>query len=828
MRSLSFPGTSTGYISRTLGTATDSHKFTYSIWMKRSTVSTAQSFIVGDSSHADGSYGVVAFDSSNALIFTGWTTTYRKPTATYGDTANWHHFVLAVDTTLATANNRIRVYWDGSEVTSFTTLNNPGQNTNIGFNMAANHLIGRDPVNGSQLFIGKMAQIWFVDGLQLDPSAFTTTVGGVLVPKQYAGALGNNGFFLSFFDASATANLGFDDGLGGEGSAAGSNDWTVQAGLTTANSSTDTPTLGITPSSLASSSWVNFFPPVGVTPLPSNLTVGSPSIGAPAGAVVPGPLVSIGSQYTAQGTSTTVTLTTTAAIIAGDLALVGVLLGNGSSSSPVVSNVSDGLNTYVQAATNNGGSPNGQRIALWYCKNAQARPSGTTITVTYGTAPAGGATLITAARAPNMDIGTVVDKTAVQAGSSTNPTAATGTMVAAPELVVSLIGATHSSAITYTESAGFSTAVNNNPANGYVSVMSYSSAMSIASVTYAPTLSAASQGELLVLVSFKQIVKAVDLPVSSLGASGINPAYSQRLTPASIATASWDYFHPLIGSQIGARDLVVGSPSIPAGVLHQKEILIPVNLVVRKLQIGAPVLGRIAPPPIFMGADRHMRRADDDYAAALASLLPKGDAWDPADDGESLMSDVVLAWAKSFRYVDGRYADLLERESDPRRTIEMLDTWERNFGLPDLCLAEPLTIGDRQIALVTRMTLLGAQSRAFFIDLAASIGYTIRITEYSPFVAGISECGDTSDEWGDPRWQLGSEDMRFYWTVHVTTARLTWWRVDAAQVGIDHMLEIGLATDLECLLRRYKPAHTEIEFDYGGLTSSGNPFEGTP
>ena len=87
--------------------------------------------------------------------------------------------------------------------------------------------------------------------------------------------------------------------------------------------------------------------------------------------------------------------------------------------------------------------------------------------------------------------------------------------------------------------------------------------------------------------------------------------------------------------------------------------------------------------------------------------------------------------------VDARAADLLERESDPRSTIELLPDWERNWGLPDPCYTSPQSIDERQRALVMRMTMLGAQSRQFFIDVAAMLGYTITITEYRPFFVAM-------------------------------------------------------------------------------------------
>jgi uncharacterized protein YmfQ (DUF2313 family) len=219
-------------------------------------------------------------------------------------------------------------------------------------------------------------------------------------------------------------------------------------------------------------------------------------------------------------------------------------------------------------------------------------------------------------------------------------------------------------------------------------------------------------------------------------------------------------------------------------------------------------------------ADRFIRRAGDDYADALAALLPEGSAW-PREPDATLMK-TVRGLAEIFGYVDGRFMDLLEREADPRFTIEMLADWERAAGLPDPCIAEPLTIPDRQRALVERLTALGRQDRDYFIGIAAAIGYSVRITEYSPFMVGVSNVGDTRPTGADGeqyRWQIGPPEIRYYWTVHITGVRLSWFRAGGGQAGVDPHLRIGIATDLECLFRRFKPAHTEVIFDYSEALS---------
>jgi uncharacterized protein YmfQ (DUF2313 family) len=232
--------------------------------------------------------------------------------------------------------------------------------------------------------------------------------------------------------------------------------------------------------------------------------------------------------------------------------------------------------------------------------------------------------------------------------------------------------------------------------------------------------------------------------------------------------------------------------------------------------------------------DRHVRRTGDDYAQAFLSLLPTGQAW--PRHPESTLVLTCLGLNKYWGYVDGRAADLLEVESDPRLTVELLDDWERNWGLPDPCFfGKQQSLEDRRRILMLKMTLLGAQSRDFFTEVAKWLGYDITITEFSPYMCGVSMVGDTTQQeieaGGHPpdmRWQLGPEEIRFYWTIHVGDVTLTWFRVGAGggEVGVDPHLIIGMPEDLLCILERWKPAHTQIVLDYSGQLN--DPMAGTP
>jgi uncharacterized protein YmfQ (DUF2313 family) len=226
--------------------------------------------------------------------------------------------------------------------------------------------------------------------------------------------------------------------------------------------------------------------------------------------------------------------------------------------------------------------------------------------------------------------------------------------------------------------------------------------------------------------------------------------------------------------------------------------------------------------------DKHVRRSGDDYAYAFQTLMPRGQAWPKAPTSTLRKVCDALAWFWGF--VDGRAADLLERESDPQQTVELLPEWERAFGLPEECFPEAQTIGERQKMLVTKMTWQGGQSRQYFIDLMAWLGFRVVIKEWSPFMAGMSRCGDTRPT-DDPnevmRWYIGPPEGRFVWTAQVGYTGLTWFRASAGQAGVDHHLEFRNPLAVECLLMRWKPAHTWLRFDYTPLDWS-DPMEGTP
>ena len=240
-KSLRTRASASAYLNRTPASAGNRQTFTYSTWIKRgaigvdSTILSAGNnrFVVKFSSADNGAIRIYEYNGSTFDSQLITTALFRDPSA-------WYHFVLVADTTQATASNRIKVYINGAQLTSFSTANYPSQNFSLFWNSANANYISAESGNAN-FYDGYLTEVNFIDGQALTPSSFgeTDAATGVWIPKAYTGTYGTNGFYLDFEDTSSTAALGYD--------AAGSNDWTVNnVSLTsgaTYDSMTDVPTL---------------------------------------------------------------------------------------------------------------------------------------------------------------------------------------------------------------------------------------------------------------------------------------------------------------------------------------------------------------------------------------------------------------------------------------------------------------------------------------------------------------------------------------------------------------------------------------------------------
>lgn len=190
-----------------------------------------------------------------------------------------------------------------------------------------------------------------------------------------------------------------------------------------------------------------------------------------------------------------------------------------------------------------------------------------------------------------------------------------------------------------------------------------------------------------------------------------------------------------------------------------------------------------------------------DYLEQLKTLLPPGQAF-PREAGTTL-HDLLDGMSIELARVDGR-GEALPVEANPASTNELLSDWERVAGLPDKCsgvLEE--TWQGRKNALLAKLTGTGGQSAAYFIELAASLGYTVTIEQFRPFRVGMSRAGDS----------LTNGPWVFTWLIRAPEVTATSFRVGRSAVG-ERLRTWGNDT-LECKINQLKPAHTIALFAYG-------------
>ena len=196
----------------------DSNKqvFTFSTWLKRGNITAEMGiFTAGDDSNRNGFFTVMFTDADELNIqFYDGAFDDLKTNRKFRDVSAWYHIVVAVDTTDGTAANRIKVYVNGVQESSFASSDYPDENQNFDINEDANDVyVGvRRNSGGSPAgyYDGYIAEAVLIDGSQLAADQFGEfdSDSGIWKPIDVSGlTFGTNGFYLDF---EASGNLGND------------------------------------------------------------------------------------------------------------------------------------------------------------------------------------------------------------------------------------------------------------------------------------------------------------------------------------------------------------------------------------------------------------------------------------------------------------------------------------------------------------------------------------------------------------------------------------------------------------------------------------------
>ncbi|MEX3635944.1 YmfQ family protein [Paraburkholderia sp. BR14320] len=188
-----------------------------------------------------------------------------------------------------------------------------------------------------------------------------------------------------------------------------------------------------------------------------------------------------------------------------------------------------------------------------------------------------------------------------------------------------------------------------------------------------------------------------------------------------------------------------------------------------------------------------------DFLSALQALMPRGLAW--PRDPSAVMTRVMGCLTPTFaRHAQRNNALLVD--AFPATAVELLPEWESALGLPDPCAGPAPNLQSRQRQVVARFAGAGGQSIAYYISYAATLGYAITVTEFTPFRVGQQAMGAP----------LGTQDWAFTWQVNAPLLTLVYFR--AGESSADEPLETFGNAVLSCELEAIKPAHTILNMAY--------------
>ena len=219
--SLRFNDGSSDSLTKSFSGSGNRKTWTVSVWFKLSLIPPASRlFSIGNDASSD---ILSAFFTSGDLRFendeSGSKTFEFRTDQVFRDPSAWSHLVFAVDTTQSTSSNRVKIYHNGSQITSFSTSNYPSQNSDTLWNhTTGSATIGARAASPSNTYFdGYMAEIVSIDGQALDPTSFgefDEDSPTIWKPKSVSGlTFGTNGFYLEFKQSGTSQN---SSGLGAD------------------------------------------------------------------------------------------------------------------------------------------------------------------------------------------------------------------------------------------------------------------------------------------------------------------------------------------------------------------------------------------------------------------------------------------------------------------------------------------------------------------------------------------------------------------------------------------------------------------------------------
>ena len=211
------------YLTRTPSSAGNRRTWTISTWVKKA----SDAVSIFSAWYADSTVGHFVFRFGYNGSQLGWSQWGNDSYSTrlFRDPSAWYHLVLAVDTTQATASNRVKMYVNGVQETSFSVgAVYPSLDEELSVNNNNIQVIGANSYSSTaEYWKGSMSHFHFIDGTAELPTAFGEyDANGVwTINTSPSVTYGTNGFFILKDGNSVTDQSGKG------------NNWTVGGGTLT-------------------------------------------------------------------------------------------------------------------------------------------------------------------------------------------------------------------------------------------------------------------------------------------------------------------------------------------------------------------------------------------------------------------------------------------------------------------------------------------------------------------------------------------------------------------------------------------------------------------
>jgi len=217
------------YLTRTFQSGGNVTKWTFSAWVKKVNIGGSDNTIFSRYQSSD-YYTKVGFGSDQLIYYQrhagGWGGLLES-SQKFRDVNGWYHFVFVWDTGNVTADDRMKCYVNGVQITDFASRTNPATDLGSTWNTAFSQEIGR--FNSTDYWKGYMTHINFCDGYAYSPTDF--------------GEFDSNGVWkINTSPSVSYGTTGFNilkDGNTITDSSANTNNWTLGGG--TLSDDTDNP-----------------------------------------------------------------------------------------------------------------------------------------------------------------------------------------------------------------------------------------------------------------------------------------------------------------------------------------------------------------------------------------------------------------------------------------------------------------------------------------------------------------------------------------------------------------------------------------------------------